>query len=120
MTVIATPAEARFDNVTFSSEVGDGLSLPIYATYTCPRCSERVAFRKDHFESRAQCKLSNLSAPQQAEFDGWANQHGHLGKPFLDWLCPRCALAARVYVQHWAGGRADAGANLVVVLESAA
>jgi hypothetical protein len=117
MTVNATPAEARFDSVAFSSEVDDGVALSIYATYTCPRCSERIAFRKDHFESRALRGFSNLSAAQQTAFDAWADQNGHVGKPFLDWQCPRCALAARVYIQLWAGGRADAGANLQVVLE---
>jgi len=117
MAVNAIPADARFDNVAFSSEIDDGTALPIYATYTCPRCSERISFRKAHFESRSLRKFSNLPASQQAAIDQWAAQNGHSGEAFLDWLCPRCALAARVYVQHWAGGRADAGANLKVVVE---
>jgi phage FluMu protein Com len=118
MNVSATPAEARFDNVAFSTEVDDGFALPIYAKYTCPRCSEQIAFQKVHFESRAWRKLSNLSAAAQTIFDEWARNNGYAGKAFLDWQCPRCSLAARVYIQHWAGGRGDGGANLKVVLES--
>ena len=118
MNVRAIPAEARFDNTVFSSEVDDGTALPIYATYTCPRCSEHVGFRKDHFESRAARKLSNLTRAQQAVIDTWASDNGCAGKAFLDWHCPGCGLAARVYIEHWAGGRADAGANLKIVIEA--
>jgi len=120
MNVNAIPAETRFDNVAFSSEVEGGVALPIHAKYTCPRCSEQIAFRKEHFESRAWRKFSNLSASQQAAFDDWAQSNGYADKAFLDWQCPRCSLAARVYIQHWAGGRGDGGATLKVVLESGA
>ena len=118
MNIEAVHAEARFDQTAFSNEITDGRVLPLTATYTCPRCGERVGFKKLDFEHRAGRQVSNLSPSIQRSFNEWASQNGQAGNPFLDWLCPGCALAVRVYAQPWAGGRhGDAGVDLAVVLE---
>lgn len=120
MNIDAVDAETRFDNTAFSNEIVDGRALPLTTTYTCPRCAERVGFNKSDFERRAQRQVSNLSPSIQRSFNDWASQHSQAGNPFLDWACPGCALAVRVYARPWAGGRhGDSGINLAVVLEVA-
>lgn len=119
MKLDAVSADRRFDQTAFSNEVVDGRALPLITTYTCPRCSERVGFSKQNFEERADSQKSNLDAGLQRAFDDCALRHGEEGKPFLDWRCPGCALAVRVYAHAWAGGRhGDAGVDLTLVLEA--
>jgi rubredoxin len=110
--------ERRFDQTAFSTEIIDGRALSLTATYTCPRCAERVAFSKENFERRAASQRSNLEATLQRLLNEWASRNGEAGHPFLDWRCPGCGLATRVYAQPWAGGRhGDSGVNLTSVLE---
>ena len=119
MGIEAVQADARFDNTAFSNVIIDGKALPLTATYTCPRCGEQVGFTKQNLEHRAERQLSNHSPQLQRLFNAWATQNGQAGSPFLDWSCPGCQLAVRVYVHPWAGGRhGDAGVDLAVVLEA--
>ena len=119
MKIRAVGAEHRFDQTAFADAVIDGFALPLMTTYTCPRCSERVGFSKQNFEQRAPDQMSNLDVSVQQLFNDWASGNGEASNPFLDWLCPGCALAARVYAHLWAGGRhGDSGVDLSVVLEA--
>lgn len=119
MTLEAVNAEDRFDQTAFSNEVIDGFALSLTTTYTCPRCSERIAFSKENFKYGAQSRVSNLDVELQRAFDKCAAQHGEAGEAFLDWRCPTCALPARVYANRWAGGRhGDSGVNLTIVIEA--
>lgn len=119
MKIDAVGADSRFDNTAFSNEIIDGRALPLTAFYTCPRCGERVGFNKRDFEHRAERRVSNLSPSIQRLFNEWAAQNGQAGRPFLDWACPGCALAIRVYAHPWVGGRhGDFGVALTVVLET--
>lgn len=119
MKIEAVDAEARFDNTAFSNEIIDGRALPLTAAYTCPQCGEQVGFQKRDFEHRAERQVSNLSVSIQRSFNEWASQNGQAGNPFLDWACPGCGLAVRVYARPWAGGRhGDSGVDLAVVLEA--
>ena len=118
MKLEAVSADSRFDQTGFSNEVIDGRALSLTTTYTCPSCSERVAFTKENFEQRARRQVSNLTPHLQRPLNEWASQNGEAGNPFLDWLCPGCALAIRVYAHPWAGGpHGDSGVELTVVLE---
>lgn len=118
MKLEAANADTRFDQTVFSNEIIDSRALSLSTTYTCPSCSERVAFTKESFEQRARRQVSNLTPELQRALNEWASQNGEAGNPFLDWLCPGCALATRVYAHLWAGGRhGDSGVELTVVLE---
>lgn len=100
----AATADTRFDQTGFSNEIIDGRSLSLTATYTCPSCSERVGFSRKNFEQRARRQVSNLAPLLQRAFNEWASQNGEAGNPFLDWHCPGCALAVRVYAHPWPAG----------------
>ena len=119
MAIETVTADSRFDTTEFSTEIIDGQSGPLTTTYTCPVCSERIGFSKEHFDRRAERQASNLPPDTQRLFSDWASQNGEAGNRFLDWQCPGCGLAARVYARFWAGGRhGDSGVVLSVVLET--
>jgi len=119
MRINVVDADARFDNAAFSNVTVNGRALGLTASYTCPRCGERIGFNRRDFEHRAERQVSNLPSSTQRLFNEWASQNGRAGKPFLDWVCPGCGLAVRVYAQPWAGGRhGDHGVDLAVVLEA--
>ena len=119
MNIAAIDADARFDNTEFSNQIIDGRALPLTTAYTCPRCGTQIGFQKSHFEHQAERQVSNLSLSIQWSFDEWASQNGQAGNPFLDWACPGCALAVRVYARPWAGGRhGDSGVYLAIVIEA--
>ena len=119
MNIEVTPAASRFDRTAFSNESVAGQALPLTATYTCPRCGERVGFTKSNLEDRARQQASNLRHSVQRSFNQWASENNRVGNPFLDWACPGCGLAVRVYARAWAGGRhGDSGVDLDVVLEA--
>ena len=119
MKITSVQAAERFDNTEFSNEVVDGMALPLTASYTCPRCATQIGFAKRDFEQSSHERRSNLDAELQRCFDDYAREHSVTARDFLDWLCPSCGMASRVYVQLWAGGKhGDCGARLLVVLES--
>jgi len=66
---------------------------------------------------RSRLRFSNLPQEVAALFDESAVQEGMVDAAFLDWACPTCDLPARVYVKFWAGGHADGGTLLPLVLE---
>ncbi|MBF0595195.1 MAG: hypothetical protein HQL22_09530 [Candidatus Omnitrophica bacterium] len=112
-------AAERFNNISFSNEVTTGMSMSVFSTYTCPQCAEKIGFTKDHFEKRSKLNFSNLSSEYRLEFDAWEKKNKMGENYYLDWHCPKCNLAARVYIKFWAGGRhGDAGVNLLQVLEA--
>lgn len=120
MTVHSIDPASRFDNLSVSSEVVDGRSLPIFAKYTCPNCGEAIQFTKQNLQERSLRRLTNLPAKLSAEFDAWAAAQNVAGMPYLDWPCPKCGLAARAYIEVWAGGKGDSGANIVALAEAEA
>lgn len=120
MKIISVKAAERFDNTEFSNEVVDGRALSIYSAYTCPRCATHVGFQKRDFESGARQHRSNLQPEVARSFDEFAQRHLSDLRDFLDWVCPKCGLAARVYVRFWAGGKhGDHGVILISVIETA-
>ena len=119
MKITSVQSAERFDNTEFSNEVVDGMALPLTAAYTCPQCSAQAGFHKRDFEQSSRQRHSNLQPELQRAFDDYAREHTVPARDFLDWLCPSCGMAARVYFQLWAGGKhGDCGARLLVVLES--
>jgi hypothetical protein len=118
MQIKISDAKLRFDNTHFSNEVVDGRALPIFATYTCPQCGEKLGFEKSHFEVRSRLKVSNLAPDIDHIFSRYEKSKKIKHTGFLDWSCPKCFLPVRVYVLHWAGGRhGDAGVDITVVTE---
>lgn len=107
-------AADRFDNTEFSNEVVDGRALPIYSAYTCPGCATRIGF----FQDGARRRRTNLASDLAKQFDEFARKEALDTEDYLDWICPKCRLAARVYVRFWAGGRhGDCGMTLLSVIE---
>src|SRR5262245_56338491 len=118
MRVEEVDPSSRFDNLEFSNVVTDGRALPLCTHYMCPVCSTVIAFTKQHLESRAERRLTILSPDLAAAMDSWAKERELDSRPFLDWLCPGCGLAARVYARPWAGGRhGDSGTSIVALVE---
>jgi predicted RNA-binding Zn-ribbon protein involved in translation (DUF1610 family) len=114
----AVPPGERFDNTAFSNVYSDGTALPLTATYTCPRCGEGVRATKQHFERRAERRVTNLDAAYARAIDAWAKQEGYEPARYLDWPCPGCGLAVRVYAEWWYAGWGDMGVDLKVVVEA--
>jgi predicted RNA-binding Zn-ribbon protein involved in translation (DUF1610 family) len=112
-------ATERFENTEFSNEVVDGMALPLTTAYTCSQCGTQIGFHKRDFESGARQHHSNLESRVSRRFDEFAREHITDTQDFLDWACPQCGLAARVYVRFWAGGKhGDAGVRLLTVIEA--
>lgn len=112
-------AKKRFDHTEFSNEIVNGMALPIYSHYTCPQCETRIGFQKRDVEETSRERRSNPEPSIQRLFDDYATANSVTERDFLDWLCPSCGLAARVYVRLWAGGNhGDCGASLLTVLEA--
>ncbi len=119
MKISTIQATERFENTEFSNEVVDGMALPLTTAYTCSQCGTQVGFHKLDFESGARQCRSNLEIGVAKLFDEFAQEHVTDTRDFLDWVCPKCGLPARVYVRFWAGGRhGDAGVTLLTVVEA--
>jgi rubredoxin len=111
-------ATDRFENTEFSNEVLDGMALPLTTAYTCSQCGTQIGFHKRDFETGAREHRSNLKPGVARLLDEFAREHIPDTRDFLDWVCPQCGLAARVYVRFWAGGKhGDAGVSLLSVIE---
>jgi hypothetical protein len=119
MNIKCVNVSERFDNTYFSNEVVEGLSPSVYALYTCPHCGEAIRFQKRDFEGVVDRRhWTNLGSEAAKYFDDFASEYVGRAHAYLDWICPRCGLATRVYAQPWAGGRhGDYGIRLIAVLE---
>ncbi len=118
MNVEWIPPRERFDNLSVSNVVKDGRAQPLTCVYRCPRCGESVLLTRDNLELRARRRISNLPPEEAAEFDRAARVRSLGESPFLDWRCPKCGVAARVYVRPWAGGRhGDSGCDIIALIE---
>jgi rubredoxin len=117
--ITSVKAAERFDNTKFSNEVVDGRALSIYAAYTCPQCGVRIGFQKDNFERALRQDRTNLTPGVARCFDEFAREYLRNLRDYLDWICPSCGLATRVYIQYWAGGKhGDHGIDLIAVIET--
>lgn len=95
------------------------MALPLTTAYTCSQCATQVGFHKHDFETGARQHRSNLAPGVARRFDEFAREHVNNAQDFLDWACPQCGLAVRVYVRFWAGGKhGDAGVSLLTVIET--
>jgi predicted RNA-binding Zn-ribbon protein involved in translation (DUF1610 family) len=120
MKIVFVNAAERFDNTRFSNEVLGGMAASIYSVYTCPRCAAKISYQKANFEHERPPHYSNIAPEISARFDVFAKTNVGTKLDYVDWLCPQCGLAARVYYSRWAGGRhGDAGITLECVIESA-
>lgn len=120
LNITMVKAEERFDNIAFSTELVEGMASSLHTVYVCPQCEEKIAFQKRNFEcSLSKTHRSNLTIEVASCFDAFAQENLKRDSPFLDWICPGCGTAARVYVEFWAGGRhGDSGINLLTVIEA--
>ncbi len=118
MPSIQVPASERFDETALDDVVEDGNAGPLYTRYTCPSCNGQVAFSRVDFESRGLRETSNLTPEHSAALTALAHLANFASNEYLDWYCPGCKMATRVYFQRWAGGRhGDSGVELLVVVE---
>jgi rubredoxin len=124
MQIVRVDAQDRFDNVKLDNVV-DWPTLTansMFTIYTCPRCNEKIKFQRSDFEKvRKKRNWTNFPPEVARRFDEFASKNGLDMRYFLDWLCPKCGLPARVLIECWAGGRyGDYGFNLHSVLEYSA
>ena len=108
----------RFDHMHVSNVVEDGQALSLTCTYRCPQCEKGVLLTRENLERRSLRRDSNLPLPTARQFEEEAHLHAMQTEAFLDWSCPKCGLAARVYVRPWAGGRhGDSGVDIIALVE---
>jgi rubredoxin len=120
MKISCVDASERFDNTEFNNVIVDGRATSMYSVYACPQCREKIGFEKIHFEHAIRSQHSNLPPGISSDFDieGVRTSTSNTAH-FLDWLCPKCGLASRVYFRVWVGGRhGDAGISLATILEA--
>jgi len=111
---VLDPCE-RLTKDYFSSEVED---TELYSFYECPRCHEKVGFERKNFEKHYRSTFSNLSSEDAAHIDAFVAAQPFKRDSFLDFYCPRCRLAVRLYFSFWAGGKhGDNGFDIDKVVE---
>lgn len=116
MSPLRIPAAERFSETELDNAIENGQASSLYTLYTCPSCQEKVRFSRTSFENRGRRETSNLSEEHAAAFAMAAEPIAH--HEYLDWYCPGCKNPARVYFEHWAGGKhGDSGVSLVHAAE---
>ena len=91
-------------------------TIPDYTVYACPKCPQQLQFRLHNFEDAARQPRSRLSADDDRKM---SKAHGKLktGEHFLDWYCPGCGQAVRVYYLWYVADRGIFFVELTRVLE---
>ena len=84
--------------------------IPNYTVFQC-RCGLRIQLQPANFVEAAVHPKTRLSPEDSKAADRAAERSGPADS-FLDWYCPGCGAAARVY---FAGGVADKGIFFVEV-----
>ena len=80
--------------------------------YRCPNCNELLLFCLKDLDKHSQLRHSNRSKEDFKQF----NMAGNKGcSSFLDFYCPSCKSATKIYYQAWAGGRFTDGYELKFV-----
>jgi len=116
MNIIYAEAKDRFTETAFSSLIIDNIARSIYTIYTCPACGQEILFKQINF--REDSSSSSLSQDHSSAILMEAIAKNLDQKGYLDWYCPKCHIAARVYFSQWYGGRlGDDGVDLIGVFE---
>jgi hypothetical protein len=122
MNIKAVDPALRFEVTGLGNDVAWGdagwESGPLYTKYVCAGCKEGVVFSKADLIDGCRRPATNLTPTIASQFDACSASNGIKENGFLDWLCPQCHLARRIYVRPWAGGHhGDSGVQIVALLE---
>lgn len=86
--------------------------------YTCGNCGYGIVFSKDNLLSGERNRKTKLSQEDALGFDEIAKQKKIEGLSFLDFYCPQCNLAVRIYYETQFGGHhGDSSFSLKYVIE---
>ena len=81
-----------------------------FIKYTCPNCSEIIAFKRDDFKKHWYTFFSNFSPENQAEFSKFEKVNNIEKIPFLDFVCPgNCKSLTRIYYRGIEGPKSNMG-----------
>jgi predicted RNA-binding Zn-ribbon protein involved in translation (DUF1610 family) len=104
MQITSIEAKHRFDKTEFSDDFWDGRAQSIYTVYICPQCGEGIQFQRKNFERALERHpWINVTPETARSFDDFARKHFGDCKNYLDWVCPNCGLATRVYMGFCGG-----------------
>jgi ribosomal protein S27E len=122
MKIVKTDPALRFETTGLCDDVmpcdAGWESGPLYTKYVCPECKDGVVFTKSDLYAACDQATTTLEPSIASQFDSFAESAGIKVKGFLDWVCPTCRMACRIYLHAWAGGRHGAGGvDIVALLE---
>ena len=108
-------ASERLTKNYFSNEVED---TELRSFYECPRCHEKIGFERKNFEKHYEANFTNLSSEDARRIDAFIAAQPFKPGSFLDFYCPCCHLAVRLYFSFWAGGKhGDNGFDIHKIVE---
>ena len=109
-------AKDVFDKVDY--EADEDWQISPQTLYQCSVCGETIAFSLTDLDKHAFSKFTNLSAEDSAQIEILINESKVQGfNSFIDFYCPKCKKAIRVYYQSWAGGRYTNGHKLLFLVD---
>ena len=138
VSVTVNPVE-RFSRLSFPglserfSPEDPPIDVTDYTTYECDRCSKQIRLDLHSFKNAMVQPVTNLSQDDERQmtkalgrtrsyirewFPSRARKDGLGADRFLDWYCPGCGRAVRVYFSSWAGGKGDFFVDVLKLLES--
>lgn len=117
---------ARFDFVSFPRHQerfrpddpparDDHIYEPI--VYHCSDCQYNVEFTIEKFSKHFHLTFSNLDGDDQIAFNEFSRINRIDIESFLDFYCPRCRKAVRVFFEGGVAGRGEFFLSLTTVLE---
>ena len=104
-----------------------------YTTYECDRCSKQIRLDLHNFQNAVVQPVTNLSQDaDQKMTEAFGRTRSYIRRWFprlvrktglgrdsyLDWYCPGCGRAVRVYYSAAAGGRGEFFVEILKLLES--
>lgn len=92
-------------NKTQFSNYGDWQIYPT-ADYVCDKCKHSVSINYRNLQKHLKSNFSNLTdVDQQSIHSLLIEISGKERLSFLDFYCPTCNRAVRIYYEYYAGGR---------------
>jgi len=71
----------------------------------CPNCQTKTSVNFKDLEKHQHSNFSNLKTDDQNEIAELAKRIPGLPNSFLDYYCPNCQTATRIYYESWGGGK---------------
>ena len=81
--------------------------------YRCPDCKIEIGFKDKDFQKHSRSNFSNLNKTDSILFDRFVVDSKLKAESYIDFYCPTCNKATRIYFSDGYGGRhGDYGVNI--------